>query len=87
MIGGFLSLNNRLDEINGRLNELTRHREVRLETVRMHIEDRVETFRQTVDGNLRNQGDRMNAFDVRLTRLEVRVEGAAPAAGTAAGTN
>ena len=80
MIGGFVSLNNRLDE-------LTRHREVRLETVRTHIEDRVETFRQTVDGNLRNQGDRMNAFDVRLTRPEVRVEGADPAAGTAAGTS
>ena len=68
MVGGFLSVNNRLDS-------LTMHRENRLASVQTHIESQVEAFRQTVDGNLSGQNTRMNAFEVRLTKLEVRTEG------------
>ena len=67
MLSGFLSLNNRLDE-------LTRHREDRLASVQMSIESRVEAFRQAADGNLSVQSARITAFEVRLAELEVRVQ-------------
>ena len=67
MIGGFVSLNSRLDE-------LTRHRENRLASVQTHVEDRIEALRQTVDGNLGDQSARMTAIEVRLAELQVLVQ-------------
>ncbi|MDE0446275.1 MAG: hypothetical protein OXH96_06330 [Spirochaetaceae bacterium] len=74
LIGGFISVNNRLDSVNNRVDELTGHRENRLASVQTHIESRVEAFRQTVDGNLNGQDTRLTAFEVRLTKLEVQAE-------------